>query len=74
MIYTESKKLHLIESIIKETNEDILRSIEKILTASPKVPSEKFADFSNKLTIAELEEFEKNIETGCEQINENDWK
>ena len=74
MIYTESKKLHLIESIIRETNEDVLKRIEKILIASPKVPSEKFADFSNSLTIAELEEFEKNIETGCEQINENDWK
>jgi hypothetical protein len=74
MIYTESKKLHLIESIIRETNEDVLKSIEKILTASSKVRAEKFADFSNNLTAAELEEFARNIETGCEQINENDWK
>jgi len=74
MIYTESKKLHLIESIIRETNDDVLKKIENILTTSPKEHFGRFANFSNKLTIAELEEFENNIEAGCEQINDNDWK
>lgn len=74
MIYTESKKLNLISFLIKETNEDVLKKVEKILMASPTAPSEKFAKFSNKLSTKELEEFEKNIEDGCEQINENDWK
>jgi hypothetical protein len=74
MIYTESKKLNLISFLIKETNEDVLKKVEKILMASPTAPSEKFVNFSNKLTNKELEEFEKNIEEGCEQINENDWK
>lgn len=74
MIYTESKKLHLIESLIKENNADVLQKVEKILLASSDKYSPKFADFSNTLSQKELEEFEKNIEDGCEQINESDWK
>lgn len=74
MIYTESKKLNLISFLIKETNEDVLKKVEKILMSSPTAPSKKFVSFSNKLTSKELEEFERNIEEGCEQINENDWK
>ncbi|MDB5156820.1 MAG: hypothetical protein JWR50_1527 [Mucilaginibacter sp.] len=74
MIYTEAKKLHLISSLIRETNEDVLKKIENILMASPSTASEKFANFTNKLSKKELDEFEKNIEDGCEQINENDWK
>ena len=68
MIYTESKKLHLIEFLIKENNADVLKKVEKILTASSDRPSPKFANFSNKLNKEELEAFEKNIEDGCEQI------
>jgi hypothetical protein len=74
MIYTESKKLHLIEFLIKENNEEVLKKVEKILMASTGNSSSKFANFSNKLNKQELEEFERNIEDGCEQINENDWK
>jgi len=68
MIYTESKKLHLIEFLIKENNADVLKKVEKILTASSDKPSPKFVNFSNKLNQKELEAFEKNIEDGCEQI------
>lgn len=74
MIYTEIKKLDLISSLIRETDEEVLKKIENILKASPKKESKRFANFSNSLTEQELASFEKNIEDGCEQINENDWK
>ena len=74
MIHAELKKLHLIEFLIKENNEDVLKKIEKLLTESTHRPASKFSNFSNKLSKKELDEFEKNIEEGCEQINENDWK
>ncbi|MDP9048655.1 MAG: hypothetical protein M3N14_10995 [Bacteroidota bacterium] len=74
MIYTEAKKLRLIEVLIKENNDEVLKKVEKILTAPASTPSVKFANFSNKLSRLELEELEKNIEDGCEQINEYDWK
>lgn len=74
MLYTELKKLDLISSLIKETDEEVLKKIESILKTSPKKKSKRFANFSNSLTEQELADFEKNIGDGCEQINENDWK
>ena len=65
MIYTESKKLHLIEVLIKENNEDVLKKVENLLLSSTGKTSPKFIDFSNKLTGQELDEFERNIEEGC---------
>lgn len=63
MIYSDSKKLHLIECIIKETNDDVLKKIGNILSPTTKVRLEKFANFSNVLSAVELSEFEKSIET-----------
>lgn len=74
MIYTEAKKLRLIEVLIKENNDEVLKKVEKILAPSASKSSAKFVNFSNKLTARELDDLEKNIEDGCEQINENDWK
>lgn len=74
MLYTESKKRRLAEVLIKENNEDVLKKVEEILLASKVNSSSKLSNFSNKLTKEELDEFERNIEEGCEQINENDWK
>ena len=74
MIYTESKKLHLIEVLLKEKDDEVLKQVEKVLTASTNKSSSKFNNFSNRLSEKELDEFERNIEDGCEQINENDWK
>jgi hypothetical protein len=74
MIYTESKKLHLIASLINENNKDVLKKVEEILSKSVHKPNPKFVNFSNTLSAIELEEFERNIEDGCEQIIENDWK
>ena len=68
MIYTESKKLRLIEFLIKENDATVLKKVENILAASSDKPSPKFVNFSNKLNNEELEAFEKNIEDGCEQI------
>ncbi|TFF33699.1 hypothetical protein [Mucilaginibacter psychrotolerans] len=74
MISTEVKKLHLIESLIKENNEIVLREIEKILAASNHGPKNTIGNFVNVLSSEELDAFERNIEEGCEQINEDDWK
>ena len=74
MIYTEAKKLHLITSLINETDDIVLKQVEEVLMRAALPPSKKFADFSNVLSADELDEFERNIEEGCEQINEDDWK
>jgi hypothetical protein len=40
---------------------------------SNKASLNKLKEFTNILSVEELEAFEKNIEEGCEQINEADW-
>jgi len=74
MIHAESKKLHLIEFLIKEDDEAVLNKIETILTAAKEKSISGFDSFSNNLSKEELDAFERNIDDGCEQINENDWK
>jgi hypothetical protein len=74
MIHTESRKLHLIEFLIKENDEIVLNKIENLLTASKDKHVSKFSTFTNNLSKEELDAFEHNIDDGCEQINENDWK
>lgn len=74
MLYPESKKLDLIKSLINETNEDVLNTVEKILSGKSDFRPSKFRDFSNTLTEEELDAFEKNIENGCEQIDEHEWE
>jgi len=74
MIHAESKKLHLIEFLIRENDESVLNKVENILMAGKEKISPKFADFSNTLSQEELDAFEHNIAEGCEQINKNDWE
>lgn len=74
MIHAESRKLHLIEFLIKENDDAVLKKIENLLTASKDKSSAKFGAFKNSLSKEELDAFERNIDDGCEQINENDWK
>lgn len=74
MIHAESRKLHLIEFLIKENDESILSKVEAILTAAKSKTASNFSSFSNILSKEELDAFDRNISDGCEQINENDWK
>jgi Txe/YoeB family toxin of Txe-Axe toxin-antitoxin module len=66
MIHAESKKLHLIEFLIKEDDEAVLNKIETILTAAKEKPVSGFDSFSNNLSKEELDAFERNIDDGCE--------
>ena len=70
-MYTEAKKLHLIEELLKVDNDSVLDELEKILTLSKdQLPrSNNFQDFRSSLTIEEVDELEQNINEGCEQIN-----
>jgi hypothetical protein len=75
-MYAEAKKLHLIEELLKVDNDTILVEIETVLAKSKaQLPrSKSFRDFKSTLTLEEVDELERNIEEGCEQINEDDWK
>ncbi len=74
-MYAEAKKLHIIEEVLKVDNDAILAELENILTKSTLLsPKFNFSTLVGSLTPEEVDELERNIEDGCEQINENDWK
>jgi len=75
-MYTEAKKLHLIEELLKVDNDNLLDELESVLNRSKgEFPhSNGFQKFSGSLSLEEVNELERNINDGCEQINEDDWK
>jgi len=75
-MYTESKKLHLIEELLKVDNDNLLDELESVLNRSKGeyLHSNGFQEFSGSLSLEEVNELERNINDGCEQINEDDWK
>jgi hypothetical protein len=72
----EAKKLHLIEELLKVESDAVLAELETVLFKSKThLPQSKsFQDFASTLSLEEVNELERNIEEGCEQINEDDWK
>ena len=75
-MHAEAKKLHLIEELLKIDSDAILAEIETIMTKSKvQLPGNRnFKSFVGALSLDEVNELERNIEDGCEQINEDDWK
>ena len=74
-MYTEAKKLHIIEEVLKVDNDAVLAELENVLSNSNSLKSKKaFSGFHSDLSLDEVNEMERNIKEGCEQINEDDWK
>jgi hypothetical protein len=75
-MYSEAKKLHLIEELLKVESDIVLAELETVLAKSRmQLPHSKaFQDFASILSLDEINELEQNIQEGCEQINGDDWK
>ena len=74
-MYTDSRKIHLIEAIIKTEDENTLTQIEQVIEKTAKQGQKKSAkDFAGIWSKEDAELIEKAIEEGCEQINPDDWK
>ncbi len=75
-MYGEAKKLHLIEEILKIENEQLLAEVESVINNGKlrMLKTQDFNVFAGMLSDKEVEEFEKNVEDGCELINTDDWK
>jgi hypothetical protein len=77
-MFTEARKIHLLEEVLKTTNENTLVEIEKVLKVSKKkvVKTKKpsIYDFVGILTKKEANGMRKAIEETCEIINPDDWK
>jgi hypothetical protein len=75
-MYTEAKKLHLIEELLKVESDAVLAELEMVLSKfnSPGSDRKSFKTLVGALSSKEVAELENNIEEGCEQVNEDDWK
>lgn len=76
-MFTEARKLHLIEEVLKIDNEYTLFALEAVLSKSNarqeslKSTSTAFSGIWSK---EEADEIEKSIAENCRQINPDDWK
>ncbi|MDO3642615.1 hypothetical protein [Mucilaginibacter sp. L3T2-6] len=77
-MFAETKKLHIIEEILKIDNDNVLSALENFLKISGKGKeyTKKFdiKAFSGIWTKEEADEIEKIISASCETIHPDDWK
>ncbi|HEY2581898.1 MAG TPA: hypothetical protein VGI43_08830 [Mucilaginibacter sp.] len=77
-MYSEAKKLHIIEEVLKIDSDATLSKLESFIKKSKKDENLKtkggFRDFSGIWTKEEAEEIEKIISESCETIHPDDWK
>ena len=77
IMYSEARKMHLIEEVIKTKNEAILIELESVLKKASKtkdLPRPSAHDLVGLWSKDDADLIEKAIEEGCEQINPDDWK
>ena len=75
-MYSKTRKMYLIEEVIKTKNEAVLIELESVLRKSktkdqPRPSAHDLVGLWSKDDAALIE---KAIEEGCEQINPDDWK
>ena len=76
-MYSEARKLHIIEAVLKTENEAVLTAIETIVDQNNATGKRAKGRFSALLGICSNEEAEsmkKIIEENFEKINPDDWK
>jgi len=72
---TDTRKINIIEAVLKTEDEDVLSEVEKIINKSSDQKKNVSAfDFVGTLSKEDAELINKAIEEGCEQINPDDWK
>lgn len=77
-MYTEARKIHLIEEVLKVNNEDTLMKLEDVLkgikTTATKKKKPSIYDFVGIISTKEANAMTKAINETCETIHADDWK
>ncbi|RLJ74621.1 hypothetical protein [Pedobacter alluvionis] len=76
-MHIETRKLHLIEEMLKVKSEATLSALEKLLKNTNNRTVKKtlsLKDFSGIWSKDEAEEMERIIAESCETIHPDDWK
>ena len=75
-MYSEARKLELINRLQKVSDEDTLLKLEAILEPAIKDQMKKpdWSILAGMLTEEEAVQMKQSIHEACEQIDEDDWK
>lgn len=75
-MYSESRKIQLIEDVLKVDNDSILSKLENVLKNSRATKDKKKAiyDFVGIISNKEAQEIKKAIKETSETIHIDDWK
>jgi len=75
-MYLETRKIHLIEEVLKANDESILIEIESVFNKfNSKLENKKdIYDFVGVISKSDANEMIKAIADTCENIDSNDWK
>ncbi len=77
-MYTEARKLYIIEAVLKTENDAILSAIETIVendgTPITKNTKSRFSDLLGVLSHEETDAMKQTIEENFDKINGDDWK
>lgn len=75
-MYAESRKIQLIEEVLKVNNGDLLSELETVFKNGRKAKSKKLSlnDFVGVLSKKNATEMRKVIKETAETINADDWK
>lgn len=74
-MYTDSRKINIIESVLKTNDEKTLSALEQVIEKSEKTVKKKSASaFVGIWKKEDAETIEKAIEESCGQIHPDDWK
>jgi len=74
---TDTRKLYLIEELLKTKSEQVLAEVEAVLKRRKQSKkTEKFSarELSGVISVEDAVLMEEAIEEGCEQIHPDDWK
>lgn len=75
-MFTENRKINLIEAVIKVNDESILIELETLLSKKKAKKSKVFSahNLSGIWNKKDAGLIKKAIKESCEQIHQNDWK
>ena len=75
-MYQDTRKMHLIEEVLKVSNEETLAELETVLIKSKSGKKRKISilNFVGVLSKQEIAQMKKAIGETCETINADDWK
>lgn len=76
-MYSEARKLHLIEELLRTKSEKVLTEVEAVLNRTKgikKIEKVSAHEFSGIISKEDAALMEAAIDEGCEKINPNDWK